>query len=206
VVVLEAIIVWSAIVVATMLAVAYLAPRWGRDPFGWLLLSAVMGPIALVGLVGTRHSDVERAKSPQPARARSENDHCVLIAVDGSAAGVAAARHVAELSDEVGEAAVLAVLPHEAQPRTAGPSRDEYAERVQRITGPALDALRAANVPARVIVAFGVPGEEIVRAAERESVDVVVVGRRGAGLSRALLGSTSDYVLRHAKQPVTVVS
>jgi nucleotide-binding universal stress UspA family protein len=34
---------------------------------------------------------------------------------------------------------------------------------------------------------------------------VIIVGRRGAGLTKALLGSVSDHVVRRAKQPVVVV-
>jgi nucleotide-binding universal stress UspA family protein len=57
----------------------------------------------------------------------------------------------------------------------------------------------------RVIVAYGVPGEEILRAAEEEKADTILVGRRGAGLTKALIGSVSDYVVKNAKQPVALV-
>jgi nucleotide-binding universal stress UspA family protein len=204
-VVLEAVVAWGAIVILTMLVVAYLAARWGRDPFGWLLLSAVMGPIALVGLIGTRHSDLERAAAPEQTRKRGEGEHCVLVAVDGSSGSEAAVRHAIEMRDEFTDAIVLAVLPHEAKPATAGRGEDEYNARVERMTAPAVAALREAGMAHRVAVAFGSAGEEIVRAAEREGADAIVVGRRGAGLTRALLGSTSDHVVRHAKQPVTVI-
>ena len=204
-VVLEAVVAWGLIVILTMLVVAYLAPRWGRDPFGWLLLSAVMGPIALVGLIGTRHSDLERAQAPGEARPRVEHEHRVLLAVDGSAASEGAARHVVDMRDEFADAVVLAVLPHEAKATAAGRGEDEYNARVEHVTARAVSALRAGGMPHRVVVTFGSPGEEIVRAAEREGADAIVVGRRGAGLTRALLGSTSDHVVRNAKQPVTVI-
>jgi len=34
---------------------------------------------------------------------------------------------------------------------------------------------------------------------------MIIVGRRGAGLSRALLGSVSDHVVKHAMRPVLIV-
>ena len=53
---------------------------------------------------------------------------------------------------------------------------------------------------------FGQPDAEIVRLAEELRAGLVVVGSRGrGGVSRALLGSVSDSVVRHAHCPVLVV-
>ena len=52
----------------------------------------------------------------------------------------------------------------------------------------------------------GFPDEEIVRLAERLSAGLIVMGSRGRGpLRRALLGSVSDSVVRHAHCPVLMV-
>ena len=49
------------------------------------------------------------------------------------------------------------------------------------------------------------PGEVIVREANDRSADFSVTGTRGLGKFRkTLLGSVSDFVLRHAKCPVLV--
>ncbi len=202
----EVIAVWLVIVLATMLIVSYMALRWGRDPFGWLLLSAAMGPIAIVGLIGTRQSDVKRRPAPARPAPRSAGRRRILIACDGSSAGPAMVRHVTSTQRDGIEAIVFTVLPHEAQPGAGAQSQADYHERVETATGQVLALLREAGIEARTAVAFGAPGEEIVRVADTEQADLVIVGRRGAGLSRALLGSTSDYVLRHATRPATVVS
>lgn len=202
----EAIAVWLVIVMVTMLIVTFLALRWGRDPFGWLLLSAAMGPIAIVGLIGTRQSDVEHRPPPQRPAPQSTGRRRILIACDGSSPGLAIVRHVTGLQPDGVDAIVVTVLPHEARPTAAPRSQMDYEERMQRSTRPMLEVLRAAGIEARTVVAFGAPGEEIVRVADTEQADLVIVGRRGAGLSRALLGSTSEYVLKHATCPVTVVS
>lgn len=202
---LEGIIAWAAIVVVTMLVVGYLAQRWGRDPFGWLLLSAVMGPIALVGLVGTRHADLERAEAAGTPQRTIREHLCALVPVDGSPSSAAAAQHAANLSEEYGEVVLLAVLPHEAAPRTAGSADRDHDAKVAKMTEPAMAALGAQGGTPRVAIAYGAPGEAIVRAADAEGADAIIIGRRGAGLSRALLGSTSDYVVKHARQPVTVI-
>ncbi len=52
----------------------------------------------------------------------------------------------------------------------------------------------------------GDPGPAIVEAAEAEHVDLVVVGTRGRNrVERAVLGSVSDHVVRHAHCPVLIV-
>ena len=50
------------------------------------------------------------------------------------------------------------------------------------------------------------PGQLICEIAESNNADVIVIGQRGlSSFSRALLGSTSDYVLHHAECTVIVV-
>jgi nucleotide-binding universal stress UspA family protein len=199
----EVLAVWLAIVLASGLVVTYLARRWGRDPFGWLLLSAAMGPIAVVALIGTRQSDVERSQIPTPESVQSGRPR-VLIASDGSDAGLASARYVALVHGSTADVIVLTVLPHEAEPSAEQSMRD-YEERVAASTDRTIDSLKRAGILPRLVVAFGSPGEEIIRQADAEGAELIVVGRRGSGLSKAIFGSTSDYVLKNAKRPVTVV-
>ena len=49
------------------------------------------------------------------------------------------------------------------------------------------------------------PGPAIIQITEDEDADMVVVGSRGLDIiRRSLLGSVSDYVVRHAHVPVVV--
>ena len=49
------------------------------------------------------------------------------------------------------------------------------------------------------------PGEAIIEAADKEDVDLIVVGGRGHNtLRRTFLGSVSDYIIHHAHKPVIV--
>lgn len=58
---------------------------------------------------------------------------------------------------------------------------------------------------AETIVVTGDAGHEICRLAETLPASVVVVGTHGrSGLKRAIMGSTSDYVVRHCSCPVLV--
>jgi nucleotide-binding universal stress UspA family protein len=58
---------------------------------------------------------------------------------------------------------------------------------------------------AETMVVVGDAGHEICRLAETLPASVVVLGTHGrSGIKRALMGSTSDYVVRHCVCPVLV--
>jgi nucleotide-binding universal stress UspA family protein len=63
-----------------------------------------------------------------------------------------------------------------------------------------------AQVPLEIKVAYGDPADELIGFAEREEIDVIVIGSTGKGfLKRKVLGSVSDKVVRHARCSVYVV-
>lgn len=143
----------------------------------------------------------------------------VLVAVDGSpgAAGVVqAARDLCE-----GRSGCRVTLLRVIQPPVLGPeaawvplSREldcDLLAATERAVRAELEPLRAgleeAGVTAEVEVAVGSPGEEIVRQARLGGFDLIVVGRRGLGpVAGILLGSVSEYVIRHSPVPVLVAS
>lgn len=49
------------------------------------------------------------------------------------------------------------------------------------------------------------PGEQIVAYAEEGGCDLIIMGWRGLGALRGILGSVSNYVLREAHMPVLIV-
>ena len=202
-IVFEGIAIWLAIVLVSMLVVAYLAKRWGHDPFGWLLLAAVMGPIAIIALVGTRRKNQEAAWAGAAA-IKGGGPPPVVVACDGSEATAAAGRYAASLQGSP-RIVLLVVEGHEARPRTPQDS-EQQATRLARMTAPVEAELKAKGIASETVVVYGNAGEEIVRYGDAADAQAIIVGRRGAGLSRALLGSVSEHVVRHAKQPVLVVS
>ncbi len=67
-------------------------------------------------------------------------------------------------------------------------------------------AISEAFTSAEIITAAGNPGEEILRVAEKEKMDTIVMGSRGLStVSKLLLGSVSHNVLHNANCPVTIV-
>jgi nucleotide-binding universal stress UspA family protein len=137
--------------------------------------------------------------------------HRVLIALDGSAIAAHALDVGMTLAQALGAEVSLvyvvdptvAVLPESGVP----PAR-LLAE--LRSEGHELLAAAAARIgstpPPWQFLREGKPPEEIVAAAQEWSADLIVVGTHGrGGLSRIVLGSTAESVLRQALCPVVVV-
>ena len=62
------------------------------------------------------------------------------------------------------------------------------------------------GVPVETEIAEGSPAKEIIRTAERQGCDLIVMGTHGrGGLDRLLLGSVAEKVVRGARIPVTTV-
>jgi nucleotide-binding universal stress UspA family protein len=134
----------------------------------------------------------------------------ILLATDGSAASEGASGEAIDLAVQVGaRLLVVSVLgassrPSEASAESTGPadSRDSLTTKAQAIVQHA----KAAGADATFLVWDGDPGEAIVAAADSENADLIVVGSHGrSGVSRFLIGSVSDHVVRHAHCPVMVV-
>ena len=86
-----------------------------------------------------------------------------------------------------------------------GGSAAERRATLERAVTDAASILRGRSHVASEVVT-GQPAETLVRQAAREASDVIVVGARGAGaLTRLVLGSVSESVLRHAECPVLIV-
>ena len=68
------------------------------------------------------------------------------------------------------------------------------------------EAAEALGVTPRAIIEEGEAGDALIRVAEREGVDLIVVGNRGmAGPTRFLLGSVPNKVSHHAPCDLMIV-
>ena len=65
---------------------------------------------------------------------------------------------------------------------------------------------KAAGISAAREIIEGYPADTIIRIAEKENMNLIIVGYIGASsLERSLLGSVDDKVVRNSKVPVLVV-
>jgi nucleotide-binding universal stress UspA family protein len=145
--------------------------------------------------------------------------HAITVALDGSEHATQALAWVTALPLTAGgRLRFLAVAEPQHYPSTApGIIRTTLrtavaaieAERRTALETTLTSAARAlrARVPAIETAAVtGVPADVIVRDIERCGTDLVVLGARGAGaITRLLLGSVSEAVVRHAGCPVLIV-
>jgi nucleotide-binding universal stress UspA family protein len=80
---------------------------------------------------------------------------------------------------------------------------DDQVERIEAEGGNVAQAHLRLGSPDEGIITVG---EEIVSLAEEVGAGLIVIGSRGlGGIRRALMGSVSDSVVRHAHCPVLVV-
>ena len=140
----------------------------------------------------------------------------VLLATDGSDFSIDAAHAASEILRNADRVTVLTVLEEVPGEDAGGFAGSVYSPREQEELWDK-DQARARDDLARTGHAFiDAPTEQrievgdvagtICRIAEDLKVDVVVVGSHGRkGLKRMFLGSTSEYVVRHAPCPVLVV-
>jgi nucleotide-binding universal stress UspA family protein len=141
----------------------------------------------------------------------------ILLATDGSEEAALAAQSAADLAARTGSELHLThvgtALSHvqyslgaEVGPLPAGPQEllDKEAKEVLEAQ---LERMREAGASVtEAHLMSGRADEEIIVRAEQVGADIVVVGSRGlGGVRRALMGSVSDSVVRHAHCPVLVV-
>ena len=142
----------------------------------------------------------------------------ILVALDGSEVADVAADTARALGERFGASVVAlhvigsAIMSHliaapggsaERDPVDHGLAREELRREGGRWIESHFDGGRE-RVASEV--AFGEAGEEILAAAEREAIDLIVMGSHGAApVRRFLVGSVASEVVRGATCPVLVV-
>jgi nucleotide-binding universal stress UspA family protein len=83
---------------------------------------------------------------------------------------------------------------------------ESTAKKAQDTVNRTADRIRAAGLTVEPLIRHGNPGSEIVKEAEQWSADLILVGSHGrTGITRWLLGSVAEQVVRHAPCSVEVV-
>jgi nucleotide-binding universal stress UspA family protein len=140
----------------------------------------------------------------------------VLLAIDGSEEAALAAQAATELSKETGsEVHVTYVLPrpedlighHTYSAEVRDSVLEQARSEAQQFLEGRAEQLRAEGAKvAESHLRIGEPDKEIIRLSEEIGATLIVMGSRGLGaVSRALMGSVSESVVKHAHCPVLVM-
>lgn len=140
----------------------------------------------------------------------------IMIAADGSTPGMQAAKMGINLA-RLACAEVTAVYVVDMARLTQLPGyisvrgiKDSLLELMGseglKATTEVEDMAKEAGVVCHKLVAGGVPADELLRISQELGADLLVMGSIGrSGLSKFLLGSVAEKVVRHSKVPVLLV-
>lgn len=130
----------------------------------------------------------------------------VIVGVDGSARAAAASGWAARLTASTGAQLVVAFAWHARQ---AEGTHEDFADRRAAaralLEGAWCEPARVAGADPRALFLQGSP-DVLLRAADDERADLVVVGNRGAGGIASLhLGSVTHHLTHHTSRPLAIV-
>lgn len=138
----------------------------------------------------------------------------IAVGVDGSEQSQHAAAVAVEIARSSGGSVtfITVVRPPEGwwgvvgAPPTAGSVADALADAQQEVLDTTIGVLDLDGVPWDTEAEIGEPAAALVDACARIDANLLVVGRRGAGLmERLVMGSVADRVSRAAPCPVLIV-
>jgi nucleotide-binding universal stress UspA family protein len=140
----------------------------------------------------------------------------ILLAIDGSEEAALATEAATELSKNTASEVHLAYVvptparlayPHHYPAEVREDIFEQAKEEAQDFLDKQSEQIRSGGGSVtETHLRMGRPDHEIVKLSDDLGVGLIVIGSRGlTGMRRALMGSTSDSVVRHAHCPVLVV-
>jgi len=138
----------------------------------------------------------------------------ILLPVDGSKSALNAVKYVAKLAKNSRSPVTVTLvnihddvgLAHVKQFVSKNVVDDYLREISEKELKPAQKVLDAAAVKHNMVIRRGHISEEIIALANKDKVDMIVMGVKGrSGLLDLLIGSVAQRVSSSAKQPVLLV-
>jgi nucleotide-binding universal stress UspA family protein len=190
------VLAWALLGVSTALVMG----RRGHQPFMWLVLAIVFGPLvvplAVNALRHHRQGLLQRLSIGHAGTGTVD----VLGGIDGSPEAeqaIVSAIHI--LGSRLGRVTLAAVVDYDI---AAGSGLAEENDRAKTAI---VRAARATGLQPETILLTGRPAEALRKHAFEEGYELIVVGRRGRGASRVLIGSVASELVRGGEVPVLVV-
>lgn len=140
----------------------------------------------------------------------------IMVATDSSEAAKKAVDSAIRLAQKNNAKlyAVHVIVPGETKVTQHDPRDAEWEKHMKEYlmtqgkeaTHYVVTAGKIVNVAVEPVVLEGNPADEIVNFAEKNDIELIVMGTLGkTGIERFLLGSVAENVIRHSKVPVLVV-
>lgn len=137
----------------------------------------------------------------------------ILVALDGSEMSIKSLEKAGELASKFGSTIVLLHIVNNTIDNTYIALSEykhiidqAFEETGEEILEEGCELIRDRNIEVVKMLKHGNPGKIIVKVAEEEGIDLIVMGNRGlTPVSRFMLGSVSNKVLNHAKCSVLIV-
>jgi len=204
--------VYVAVVVAWLVvgaAVGVVEARHGHWRHGWVA-SAVLGPFAIALALERRHLPPPSPTVLTSGRAR-RGPVDLLVGFDGSESSMDAAALAIGLFGPLVRRVTLATVldvdtaaPHADSTLYPEPWPEEQAAR-DKLDG-AVSSLEADfGVKAGSVILAGAPADALERYAAEAGYEVLVIGCRGRGLSKLVLGSCASTLACTTKVPVMLI-
>lgn len=196
-----------ALVLTLWVAIGLVTGLWmtrrGHDAW-WTAIAVVLGPLFVpiaLSRVERRPRVAERGPDGSPGpRSQTPGGPRVLVGLDGSDDSQDALDRALDVfGDHYGVLVLAEVVSYDANEETQSEPLERARERL------AAAAERIARPRVNVEVLAGPPAEALRTYALKQGMDLIVVGRRGRGLTDLLLGSVSSELIRHSCLPVLVV-
>jgi nucleotide-binding universal stress UspA family protein len=178
------------------LALGYVMGRRGYEAYSWTLIGVVLGPLGIALAVSFALRPLPGEPRVVQRGRRGAGTIDVLVGIDGSrAADAAFDRVVALLGSSRGRVTLARVVPFDATHETEAVAQAQ------------LEAARAAHpeLGASTVLLRGNPASTLRDFAARSGYKLLAVGTRGAGRSRAVLGSVATSLARGSEVPVLLV-
>jgi len=176
-------------------ALSVVMGRRGHLSVGWGILGVALGPLAFLIAIGAARHEGDEPPSHIVSPRSTGGAVDVLVGVDGSAESrLAMERAVSLLGPQLGRLTLATVVPFDDVPnhtRQALAELDRHA-RISGVPAPGEELL------------YGQPARALVDFACRGGYDLLAIGGRGHGLTKAVLGSTAAALSSGCPVPVLI--
>jgi nucleotide-binding universal stress UspA family protein len=194
------IVIWVVTGLLTGLAMG----RRGHSWFGWTVIGCVLGPLVIPVALGSVGEVVDAPAIAVSPGEEGSGRLRVIVGIDGSAESLAAVESaIALLDDEIGVLTLAAVVGVDAA-WPDGTSEDQQRARTALAEAAEVAKREGGRAPETVLIT-GAPARALLERATASGADLLVIGSRGRGASRTLLGSVATQLAASAPVPVLVV-